>query len=354
MNRIGVLGAGTIGMSLARMLYNSGNEVQVWSAVEQELIDCEMTRRHKNLPGMVIPDGVTFTRSIEAVCTDKDILMFAIPSVFIRSTVAQARPYIRDGQIIADVGKGIEKDTFLTMSQIITDELDKDGSHANVRVVALSGPTHAEEIALDMPTTIVSACEDSEAAEFVQDVFMNTCMRVYTNADVIGVELCGALKNVIALACGIAQGIGCGDNAKAALITRGMHEIARLGLKMGCMEQTFTGLAGIGDLIVTATSMHSRNNRCGILIGQGHPVAEAVREVGQVVEGLNALPAAVELADKYEVEMPIVRALDSIVNGGEHPVDVVEQLMTRSRKSEVEPEALERFFARRRASHSAE
>lgn len=349
MKKIGVLGAGTIGMSLARMLYNSGHDVLVWSAVEAELVACETTRKHKNLPGMVVPDGVRFTRSLEEVCTDKDVLMFAIPSVFIRSTAAKARDYIVDGQIIADVGKGVEESTFMTMSQILEDELNKDGKHGNVKVVALSGPTHAEEIALDMPTTIVAASEDMDAAKYVQDVFTNTCMRVYTNADVIGVELCGAMKNVIALACGIANGIGCGDNAKAALITRGMAEISRLGMKMGCMEQTFNGLAGIGDLIVTATSMHSRNNRCGNLIGQGKSVEEAVKEVGQVVEGLNALPAAMALSKKYDVEMPITMALDSIVNHGANPIDVVEKLMSRAKKSEVSEDVLIQFFEKKKA-----
>jgi len=350
MRKIGVLGAGTIGMSLARMLYNSGNDVLVWSAVPEEIEECTKTRKHHNLPGMTIPDGIRFTYEIEEVCADKDILMFAIPSVFIRQTVRRAAPYIPDGQIIADVGKGIEKDTLFTMSQIIMDEINKDGKHQNVKVVALSGPTHAEEIALDMPSTIVSACEDMEAAEVVQDAFMNTCMRVYTNADVIGVELCGALKNVIALACGIAVGIGCGDNAKAALITRGMAEITKLGLKMGCMKDTFNGLAGFGDLIVTATSMHSRNNKCGMLIGKGRSVDEAVKEVGQVVEGLNALPAALELAEKYDVEMPITEALDKIVNGGADPADVMAMLMERDRKSEIEDDAMEAFFASRKRS----
>lgn len=348
MAKIGVLGCGTIGMSLARMLYNSGHDVLVWSAVESEIEECSTTHKHHNLPGMEIPEGIRYTLDISEVCKDKDVLMFAIPSVFIRQTVAKARDYIPDGQIIADVGKGVEKDTLFTMSQIITDEINKDGKHGNVKAVALSGPTHAEEIALDMPTTIVSACEDMKAAEIVQDVFFNTCMRVYTNADVLGVELCGALKNVIALACGIAVGIGCGDNAKAALITRGMAEITRLGMKMGCMEQTFSGLAGIGDLIVTATSMHSRNNRCGILIGQGKPVDEAVKEIGQVVEGLNALPAALELADKYDVEMPITRALDKIVSEGADPVDMVEMLMGREKKSEIADDVLDRFFKQRK------
>jgi glycerol-3-phosphate dehydrogenase (NAD(P)+) len=350
MRKIGVLGAGTIGMSLARMLYNSGNDILVWSAIESELVECEITHKHHNLPGMEIPEGIKYTRSIAEVCKDKDILMFAIPSVFIRQTIEAACKYIPDGQIIADVGKGIEVDTLYTISQIMREVLSKDGKHDNVKIVALSGPTHAEEIALDMPTTIVSGCEDMDAAREVQDVFMNTCMRVYTNADVLGLELCGALKNVIALACGVATGIGCGDNARAALITRGMAEITRLGVKMGCMEQTFYGLAGIGDLIVTATSMHSRNNRCGMLIGQGFPVKQAVKEVGQVVEGLNTLPAALQLAEKYDVEMPIVSALDKIVNEGAHPTDVVAMLMGRNKKSEVDEAALEKFFAARKAA----
>ncbi len=345
MKKIGVLGAGTIGMSIARMLYNSGNDVLVWSAIESELEECETTGKHHNLPGMTIPEGIRYTRDIAEVCRDKDLLMFAIPSVFIRGAVAAARDFIPDGQIISDVGKGIEPDTLFTMSQIIRDELCKDGKHDNVRIVALSGPTHAEEIALDIPTTIVSACEDRDAAEFVQEIYTNPNMRVYTNADVLGIELCGALKNVIALACGISTGIGFGDNTKAALITRGMTEITRLGVKMGCMEQTFYGLAGMGDLIVTATSMHSRNNRCGMYLGQGMSVDEAIREVGQVVEGLNTLPAAMQLAEKYNVEMPIVSALGSIVYDGADPKDVVSMLMGRELKSEVSEKALRAFLS---------
>lgn len=354
MSKIGVLGAGTIGMSMARMLYVSGNEVTVWSALEKEIDEYSTTRRHPNLPGMEIPEGIRFTKEEEEVCSEKDLLLFAIPSIFARSVAKTAAPYIPDGQIIADVGKGMEHGTLMTMSQMISDELKKDGKHDHVKVVALSGPTHAEEIALDMPTTIVSACEDMKAAEYVQDIFTNTCMRVYTNADVIGVELCGALKNVIALACGIASGIGCGDNTKAALITRGMAEITRLGLKMGCMEQTFSGLAGIGDLVVTATSLHSRNNRCGNLIGKGYSVEDAVKEVGQVVEGLNALPTALEMAEKYEVEMPITSALARIVNEGADPVDTVAMLMSREKKSEISKEALDSFFSKKKEERKNE
>ena len=219
------------------------------------------------------------------------------------------------------------------MSQIIESQIP------GVPVVALSGPTHAEEVALDLPTTIVSACKDMNAAELVQQVFTSRCMRVYTNEDVLGVELCGAMKNVIALAAGVAVGLGYGDNAKAALITRGIAEISRLGMAMGCKEQTFGGLAGVGDLIVTATSPHSRNNRCGMLIGQGVPVAEATRQIGMVVEGLNALPAAIRLKEKYAVEMPIVEAVDALVNGGASPADTVKMLMQRGQKPELPPSA---------------
>ena len=329
--RIGVIGAGTWGMALSRMLYNTGSAVTVWSALPEEIDQLSRERVQKNLPGMRIPEGVEFTKSIEEVCAGRDILLFAVPSVFVRRTARAAAPYVRKGQIIVDVAKGLEPGTLMTMSEVIGDEISAGG----VRVVALSGPTHAEEVAQDLPTTIVSACEDHDAAKYVQGVFMNTCMRVYTNTDVKGVELCGALKNIIALAAGISAGIGYGDNAKAALITRGLAEIERLGVKMGCQRRTFSGLAGMGDLIVTATSRHSRNNRCGLLIGQGVPPQEAIRQVGMVVEGVNAIPAAITLAEKYGVEMPIVQAVDAVVNRGADPKQEVYNLMTRDPKTEL-------------------
>lgn len=331
MKKIGVLGAGTWGVALARMLSNAGHEVMIWSALEQEIDQMSATHTHPNLPGMEIPAAITYTKDIKIVCTGMDILLFAVPSPFVRSTARKAKPYIRSGQIIVDVAKGIEADTLFTMTQIIDDEL----KNPTVRLVALSGPTHAEEVAKDMPTTIVSACQDMAAADLVQETFTTNTMRVYTNDDVHGVELCGALKNVIALASGIATGLGCGDNARAALITRGIAEISRLGTAMGCKEQTFGGLAGIGDLIVTATSMHSRNNRCGMLLGQGVPVEEATRQVGMVVEGLNALPAAMRLAKQYNVEMPIVETVDAVVSGSIPVKDAVQSLMTRGQKSEL-------------------
>ena len=331
MTKIGVLGAGTWGMALARMLANCGHDVVVWSALPQEIDELAQTRRHKNLPGMVIPAELGFTKQIEEVCTDKDILLFAVPSPFVRATAKKAAPFIRDGQIIVDVAKGIEADTLFSMTQIIADELNNPA----VKLVALSGPTHAEEVAKDLPTTIVSACEDLTAAEYVQNVFGNTCMRVYTNTDVLGVELCGAMKNIMALASGVALGLGYGDNTKAALITRGMAEITRLGMAMGCNPQTFYGLAGIGDLIVTATSIHSRNNRCGMLLGQGVAPQDAIKQVGMVVEGINALPAAMRLAEKYNVEMPLAAAVDTVVNRGGDPKEAVAKLMARDQTTEV-------------------
>ena len=331
MTKIGVLGAGTWGMALARMLCISGNEVTVWSALPREVEEFSVTRRHPNLPGMVIPEELLFTKQIEEVCRDKDILLFAVPSPFVRTTARNAAAYIPDGQIIVDVAKGIEADTLFTMTEIIADEL----KNPTVKLVALSGPTHAEEVAKDLPTTIVSACADMEAAKFVQEVFGNTCMRVYTNDDVRGVELCGAMKNIMALASGIALGLGYGDNTKAALITRGMAEITRLGTAMGCKSQTFYGLAGIGDLIVTATSIHSRNNRCGLLIGQGVAPADAIKQVGMVVEGVNALPAAMKLAKEYQVEMPLAAAVNAVVNEGADPQVAVAKLMSRDQTTEI-------------------
>ncbi len=330
MKNIGVLGAGTWGMALARMLSNSGHNVTVWSAIEKEIDEFSVTRRHPNLPGMVIPEQIAFTKDIAQVCRDKEILLFAVPSPFVRSTAAKAAPYVIAGQIIVDVAKGIEADTLYTMTQIIEEEI----GNPNVKLVALSGPTHAEEVAKDLPTTIVSACKDDLAALQVQEVFSNTCMRVYTNEDILGVELCGAMKNIMALGAGIAVGLGYGDNTKAALITRGMAEITRLGTAMGCDAHTFYGLAGIGDLIVTATSVHSRNNRCGMLLGQGVAPEEAIRQVGMVVEGINALPAAMRLAQMYRVEMPIVEAVNAVVEGNITPAEAVHNLMTRGQRPE--------------------
>lgn len=328
--KIGVIGAGTWGMALARLLANKGYDVEVFSVVEKEIEELNRTRIHKNLPKMIIPDSLRFTFDKKSVCKDKDILLCAVASVYVRSTMELLKDYIEDNQIIVTVTKGIEADSLMSMSEVIEDVL-KD---KNVKVVALSGPTHAEEVALDMPTTIVSACKDEKVAKYVQDVFMDTCLRVYTNNDVLGIELCGALKNIIALAAGISNGLGNGDNARAAIITRGMVEMTRLGLAMGAHKDSFAGLAGIGDLIVTATSNHSRNNRCGMLIGQGKDIEKAIEEVGMVVEGINALPAAMKLMKKYNVEMPITSMVNAIVNKQIDPKDAIDALMSRDKKQE--------------------
>ncbi len=327
--KIGVLGAGTWGLALARMLCLAGHSVQVWSALPAEIDDLIKTRQHKNLPNVMIPEGILYTKNPKDICFDKDILLFAIPSVFVRSTAKLVAPYVPEAQVIVDVGKGIEADTLMTLSEVIASEIPQ------AKTVVLSGPTHAEEVAQDLPTTIVAACGDMSAAEYVQGVFTNPVMRVYTNADVKGIELCGALKNVIALAAGISAGLGYGDNTKAALITRGLAEIERLGVKLGCLPDTFSGLAGMGDLIVTATSKHSRNNRCGYLIGQGYAPADAVKQVGMVVEGINALPAAMKMSEKFDVEMPIISAVDAVINHGLDPKEAVRDLMGRDCTTEL-------------------
>ncbi|MBQ1272740.1 MAG: NAD(P)-dependent glycerol-3-phosphate dehydrogenase [Clostridia bacterium] len=329
--KIGVLGAGTWGIALARMLCNAGNSVTVWSAIGTEIDHLSAVGRHPNFPDVDLPEQLVYTKEIREACFGMDLLVFAVPSPFVRETAKKAAPYLADGQILVDVAKGIEAETLCTMTEIIADEIQ----NPKVTLVALSGPTHAEEVIKDLPTAITSASNDPEAAAIVQKVFTVGYMRVYTNDDLRGVELCGALKNVIALACGIATGLGCGDNAKAALITRGIAEISRLGIAMGCKEQTFGGLAGIGDLIVTATSMHSRNNRCGMLIGQGISVEKAIEQVGMVVEGINALPAAMKLAQKYSVEMPIVETADAVCSGRMEVATAIQMLMSRELKSEL-------------------
>ncbi|MBQ4325280.1 MAG: NAD(P)-dependent glycerol-3-phosphate dehydrogenase [Clostridia bacterium] len=332
MRKIAVLGAGTWGIALAQALACDGHEVTVWSALPRELDVLRETSRHPNLPDVLLSDKLLYEQEIAVACRDKDLLLFAVPSVYVRATAELAKPYIKNGQLIADAAKGIEKDTLMTMTEVIRDVLSDTAPGA--RVVALSGPTHAEEVAAGLPTAIVSACEDVAAAGEVQDIFMSLQFRVYRNSDARGVELCGALKNIIALAAGISHGLGFGDNTRAAIITRGMAEICRLGVAMGCHTETFHGLAGIGDLVVTCTSAHSRNNTAGTLIGKGYSLEDAIKKVGMVVEGVNALPAALDLARKYEVELPIIGAVHAVLYGGVKPVDAVNALMGRARKAE--------------------
>ena len=329
MAKITVLGGGTWGIALTILLSNAGHDVCVWSALESELESLKADHAHKGLPGAVIPESVTYTLDDKEAVTDRDVLVMAVASSFTRKTAKRLAPHIKKGQIIVDVAKGIEEGTLMTLSEQIKEEIpDAD-------VCVLSGPTHAEEVSRLMPTTIVVSATTKETATYVQDVFMTDTFRVYTSSDVKGVELGGSLKNVVALAAGIADGLGYGDNAKAALITRGIAEISRLGVAMGCRPETFNGLSGIGDLIVTCASMHSRNRRCGILLGQGKTLDEARAEVGQVVEGIYSAKAAIELGRKYNVSLPIIEQVNLILFEGKDAGLAVRELMVREKKDEV-------------------
>lgn len=329
MAKFAILGAGTWGTALGNMLINMGHKVSIWSPDHNEIESLNETHVHKHLPGCVLNKDIVFTNDLEFACNYKDYIIFATPSIYVRSTAEKVKPYLKNNQIIITVAKGVEPETLFTMSEIIKDVLGSD-----FKVVALSGPTHAEEVAIGLPTLIVSACEDEEVAKQVRDTINNPVLRVYSNTDIKGVEIAGALKNIIALASGISQGMGFGDNATAAIVTRGLTEIVRLGKAMGCNPETFYGLTGIGDIVVTATSKFSRNHNCGYLLGQGKSLDTALKNVGMVVEGINALVAAKQLSNKYNVEMPIVNGVYSIVYEGVDPKTAVISLFNRDTKSE--------------------
>lgn len=334
--KITVLGAGTWGTALSALLIENGHTVTLWSAIESELFDLMQTKSHKNLPGAKIPDGIKYEPNVAAAVSECEICLVVVASQYIRRTVELACSHLPDGVIIVSAVKGIENGTLLTMSGVINDVISRCAPTLKYTVAALSGPTHAEEVAVGQPTSIVSACENEEVARIVASAFASGCMRVYTNTDIEGVEIAGATKNIIALAAGMARGMGFGDNAQAMLITRGIAEITRMGIAMGCKRRTFMGLAGIGDLIVTCTSRHSRNNRCGELVGGGMPYEEAQKKIGMVVEGYHALYASVALAQKHGVELPITEAVYSVLVRGVDPRDAMHTLMTRDMKSELE------------------
>ncbi len=334
--KIGVLGAGTWGTALAALLANNGHKVVLWSAIPSEIDELTATHRHKNLPGSVLPESLFFTKDIAEACAEQEMVIFVTPSNFIRATARRTAPYLSSGTIVVSAAKGLEKTTLLPMTEIIREEVERQSPTLSLIYAALSGPTHAEEVALGLPTSIVAACEDEETSMKIAHAFQSSCMRVYTNTDVLGVEIAGALKNIVAIASGMIRGMGFGDNAQAMLITRGAAEITRMGMALGCKRRTFMGLAGIGDLIVTCTSHHSRNNRCGEMIGRGKSYEEAEKEIGMVVEGYHALEAAMELSRKYNVEMPITEAVYNVINNGKSPLEAVETLMTRDLKNEIE------------------
>jgi len=331
--KIAVLGSGTWGVALARVLSLNGADVTVWSKFPEEAEKLRETREAPNLPGVHIPEEIRFTSDPAEAAADAEFILMVVPSIFVRDTAALFAKLARKDAVWINAAKGIESDTLMTLTEVIEDEVVRRGEKKPV-TVAISGPTHAEEVARDLPTLIVAAGDDQETAERVQRLFEGSCIRPYTNRDKRGVQICGALKNVEALAVGIARGLGYGDNTRAAMITRGMEEIRRLGLAMGCSERTFFGLAGIGDLIVTATSNHSRNNRAGTLIGQGRTPEEALKEVGMVVEGVNALPAAIRLCEKYGMEMPLIEAVQAVIQEGADPKEIVQDLMSRKLKQE--------------------
>ena len=328
--KITVLGSGGWGTALAILLLDNGNDVTLWSFLEKEAEVLRETRENPMLKGVPLPEELKITTGMDCL-KDSELVVMATPSFAVRETARKAAPLLREDAIVVSVAKGIEKDTALCLTQVIEEELGGRG-----RVVALSGPSHAEEVGRRVPTGVVAASGDRAAAELVQDVFMSPRFRVYTNSDVLGVELGAALKNVLALCCGISDGMGLGDNTKALLMTRGMTEMARLGVALGGKKETFAGLSGMGDLIVTCTSMHSRNRRCGILIGQGRSVQEAMKEVGATVEGYYAALSAHQLAEKAGVEMPICQSAYRVLYEGQDVREVLGSLMNRNKKREVD------------------
>ena len=328
--KICILGAGSWGIAITKLLTYNGHEVSVWSIDPEEIAMLNEYCEHKTkLPGVILSGAVTFTTDMKAAIEDAEMIVMAVPSPFVRSTAKRAAQYVKEGTIIVSVAKGIEDETLMRLSQVIKEEIPV------ADIAVLSGPSHAEEVGKCLPTTVVVGCKDKAIAEKVQDTFMADFFRVYISPDVMGIELGGSLKNVIALAAGIADGLGCGDNTKAAIITRGIVEIKKLGVKMGGYPETFSGLSGIGDLIVTCASMHSRNRRAGYLIGQGKTYQEAMDEVKMIVEGVYSAKAALALSKKYEVSMPIIEAVNKVLFEDYPAKDALTDLLTRDKTREV-------------------
>lgn len=333
MAKISVIGSGGWGIALAILLHKNGHELTVWSYDKNEAKELAETRENKTrLPNIFLPEDIKVTNDLEEAVKEKEILVLAVPSAAIRSTARNLRNYVEDKQIIVNVAKGLEEKTLETMTDIIEEEL-KD---KNVSVAVLSGPSHAEEVGRGIPTTCVVSAHKKDLTLYLQNIFMNPSFRVYTSPDMIGVEVGGALKNVIALAAGIADGLKYGDNTKAALITRGIKEIANLGVAMGGELSTFYGLTGLGDLIVTCASMHSRNRRAGILLGQGKTLDEAIKEVNMVVEGVYSAKSALEAAKKYNVEIPIIEQVNAVLFENKNAAEAVNELMIRDKKLEMD------------------
>ena len=328
MKTVAVIGSGSWGTALALQLNRAGNNVILWSFRKEEAMEILLERENKAyLPNIKIDNEIVITYKDEDISW-ADMVVFATPSKFVRETARRFSPFIKENQIVVNVAKGFEEGSLLRLSQVIKEEIPQ------CRVAVLSGPSHAEEVGKNLATAIVASSDDIEVCKEVQNAFMTPMFRVYTNTDLIGVELGGALKNLIALAAGIADGCGYGDNTKAALMTRGLHEISKLGVAMGAKRETFSGLAGIGDLIVTCTSMHSRNRRAGILLGQGKSLDEALSEVKMVVEGVVNAKAAYELSKKLNIQMPITDEINNVLYKGKDVKQAVYDLMTRDKVEE--------------------
>lgn len=330
MVNIGVIGAGSWGTALAVLLCNNGNDVKLWAHRKEQVQRMRTTHTCDKLPGMILPEMLTFTDSIEEAVTGKDMIVLAVPSTATRGTLEKLKPFVKCSQIVCSVSKGIEEDTLLTQCGIIEDVLGKEQLMG-----ALSGPSHAEEVVMKLPTVVVAGAKEERVAKFLQDAFMNEVFRVYTSNDLLGIEIGASLKNVIALAAGMSDGLGYGDNTKAALITRGIKEISGLALAMGGNPETLSGLAGTGDLIVTCSSKHSRNRKAGVLIGQGMKPDEAMREVKMVVEGVYSAKAALALGQKYRVSLPIIEEVNGVLFQGKDPKTAVRTLMEREKKPEI-------------------
>lgn len=334
MRKIGIIGAGSWGTALAVNLARNNHEVTVWSIMEDEIKMLNEHREHLDkLPGVKLAESMKFTTDLESAIKGMDMLVLAVPSIFTRSTSKNMASFVEEGQVIVCVGKGIEDNTFMTITDIVEEEIPQ------ADVAVLCGPSHAEEVGQGLPTTVVAGAHSQKTAEFIQDTFMNETFRVYTSPDMLGMELGGSFKNVIALAAGMCDGLGFGDNTKAALIVRGISEVARLAVAMGAKPETVNGLTGVGDLIVTCQSKHSRNRKAGELMGQGMTMDQATKEVKMVVEGVYSAKAALALGKKYYVQMPIIEEVNKVLFEDKSAKEAVYDLMLREKR--VESNALD-------------
>ena len=329
MEKIGIIGAGSWGIALSTVVAKNGHDVLVWSSMPEEIEMLKTKHEHiDKLPGVKLSDKISFTTDLKETIENSDVLVLAVPSVFTRSTAKSMALHVKDGQIIVCVAKGIEENTLKTISEVVEEEIP------NADVAIMCGPSHAEEVGIGLPTTVVAGARTRKTAEHIQDIFMNEVFRVYSSPDMLGMELGGSLKNVIALAAGMADGLGYGDNTKAALITRGIAEIAPLAVKMGAKAETLSGLTGIGDLIVTCESKHSRNRKAGMLMGQGYTMEQATAEVKMVVEGIYSAKAALGLARKYDVTLPIIEEVNKVLFENKPAKEAVMELMLRDKRVE--------------------